>query len=325
MLRLPRFAVEVPDSIAAATAALATPGARVIAGGTDILPNLKHRLDAPPLLVSLARLDELRGIRLESATLVLGAGVTLAEIAESPLVGEHAPSLARAAGLIASPLIRNMGTLGGNINLDTRCRYVNQTDFWRSAIGGCLKSEGEVCHVVPKGKSCVAAMSADCVPVLCTLDADLIQVSAAGERRVAIADHYKSDGVDHITAPAGELTSAVRVPLAPGRRQAAYAKWAVRESIDFPLVSVAMRFDLDRGGVIEAASVVLGVMAARPKPVKVESLVGRRLEDASTLESLVEQLRKQARPLGNVPYDADYRRRVIPVFARRALEAALRG
>ena len=323
MLRLPRFSVELPDRLDDALAALATAGARVIAGGTDILPNLKHRFAEPPLLVSLARLDELREIRVEDGALVCGAGATLTEIAESELVAEHAPSLARAAGLVASPLIRNAGTLGGNVNLDTRCRYVNQTEFWRSAIGGCLKSTGDVCHVVPKGRNCVAAMSADTVPVLCSLGAELVQRSVSGERRVPIAEYYTADGIMHLAREPGELTCEIRVPLVAGHRVAAYAKWAPRASIDFPLISVAMRFDVDDLGLIADAAVWVGVLASRPRSIKTDPLRGRRLADPATLDALAAQLQKQARPLPNVPYDPDYRRKVIGVFARRALEATL--
>src|SRR5262245_39945116 len=174
----------MPETIEGAIAALGTPGARLVAGGTDIVPNLKHRLDRPPLLVSLQRVRALRSIVRDDATgvLRLGAGVTLAEVSRHPDVAGAFPSLAHAAGIVASPLIRNMGTLGGNVNLDTRCRYVNQTPFWRSAIGGCLKSEGDVCHVVPGGRNCVAAMSSDTVPVLCTLQARLQPVGPAGVR-----------------------------------------------------------------------------------------------------------------------------------------------
>ena len=168
MLRLPKFDMVSPETIPAVVTALSRPGARIVAGGTDILPNLKHRLDHPPVLVSL---DKVRGIDQvvvdrKAGYLRIGSRVTLSKLAQHPDVTARFVSLAQAAGLVASPLLRNMGTIGGNVHLDTRCRYVNQTQFWRSAIGGCLKSEGDVCHVVPGGRSCVAAMSSDCVPVL---------------------------------------------------------------------------------------------------------------------------------------------------------------
>lgn len=326
MLRLPRFTVVVPNSISELVATLGEPGARIVSGGTDLLPNLKHRFEAPPLLVSTAQLSEHRRIRIDEGALVIGAGATLTEVAESELVQIHGSSLAEAASRVASPLIRNSATIGGNVNLDTRCRYVNQTEFWRSAIGGCLKSNGDVCHVVPKGRSCVAAMSSDCVPPLTTLDAVLVQRSIRGQRLVPISEHYLSDGIRHIAAPVDELTCEIRIPVSQTPRRLAYAKWAVRESIDFPLISVAMRFDLeaDRDDApITDARIVVGVLAAKPKSIRTAALVGRRLTDPSTHELITTALHKQAKPLPNVPYDPAYRRKVLPVFALRALKSTI--
>jgi 4-hydroxybenzoyl-CoA reductase beta subunit len=330
MLRLPAFEVVAPDSFAGVVAALARPGARVIAGGTDLLPNLKHRLDSPPVLVSLSRLRvteaALRAVRLDAddGLLRIGAGVTLTELSEHPDARAAAPSLARAAGLVASPSIRNMATIGGNVHLDTRCRYVNQTAFWRESIGGgCLKSEGDVCHVVPGGKNCVAAMSSDCVPVLATLDAHVVLLGPSGTRTVLVADYYNTDGVHHINKAPDELMTELRVPLARGPRRAAYAKWTVRKSIDFPLVSVALRFDLAGEGVdapITAARVCVGVLAAVPRLLKrTETLHGRRLDDPTTADALCALVAAQCKPLDNVPYESAYRRKMLPVYARRAL------
>ncbi|NJK33010.1 MAG: 4-hydroxybenzoyl-CoA reductase subunit beta, partial [Deltaproteobacteria bacterium] len=244
MLRLPQFGVAMPETAAGVVEALqANPGARIVAGGTDIIPNLKHWLDEPPLLISLARVAELRKLEVVTLTpadggearpyLRIGAGLTLTEIAEHEQVIGQFPSLAHAAGIVASPLIRNMGTLGGNVNLDTRCRYVNQTKFWRQAIGGgCLKSEGNVCHVVPGGRNCVAAMSSDTVPVLISLAAEIALIGPKGERVLPLAKYFKADGIRHTTREDDELTTEIRVPLAAGPRRAAYAKWTVRKSID---------------------------------------------------------------------------------------------
>lgn len=331
MLRMPRFGVATPTTIEEAVAALAQPGARVVAGGTDLLPNLKHRLDQPSLLVSLAGIDSLRRIGRDdvSGVVRIGAGVTLTDLSRDPTIAELYPSLARAAGLVASPTIRNMGTIGGNVNLDTRCRYVNQSDFWRSAIGGCLKSEGDVCYVVPKGKNCVAAMSSDCVPVLITLGAELVLVGPDGERRVAVADYYNTDGTDHTNRKPGEITIDLRVPLPAGPRRSTYAKWTVRRSIDFPLVSVAMRFDLETDSVdaaITGASVCVGVLNAQPRVVKKASnLAGMVLSAPATAEALAEAVYAGCKPLENVPYEAPYRRKMLPVYARRALAELTRA
>ena len=329
MLRLPQFGVELPSDVAAVITLLRdNPGARVVAGGTDILPNLKHRLDQPSKLISLAQVAELRRIeRVEHegrACLEIGAGVTLTGVSEDPQVREHFPSLAQAAGLVASPLIRNMGTLGGNVNLDTRCRYVNQSKFWRDAIGGgCFKSEGDVCHVVPGGRNCVAAMSSDCVPVLINLDAELLLAGPEGARTVPAAKYFKADGLRHTVREDAELTTAIRVPLPTGPRRATYAKWTVRKSIDFPLVSVALRFELESEGVdarVSAAHACVGVLGAKPRVVgKLGAVVGKKLSDPELAE-LVSAAVHKCKPLENVPYEAPYRRQMLKVFTRRAIE-----
>jgi len=302
---------------------MSLPGARAIAGGTDILPNLKHRLDTPQTLVSLDRVADLGHITWDddAAVLRVGAGVTLSTLAADNEVGARFPSLASAAGLVASPLIRNMATIGGNLNLDTRCRYVNQTEFWRSTIGGCLKADGEVCHVVPKGRSCVAAMSSDCVPTLISLGASIFQIGPEGARALPLAEYYCTDGIDHILRKPGEITTEIVVPLPTVSTASAYAKWTVRKSIDFPLVSIAMNFELSTEGAdatITAATICLGVLAAKPKVLRTEKLLGLRLADEATAELVGELCFKQGKTLENVPYEAAYRRQMLRVFGRRA-------
>lgn len=325
MLRLPAFDVVAPDSVAGVVDSLATPGARLIAGGTDILPNLKHRLDRPPLLVSLCKLSSLRYVDVDrdAGVMRIGAGVTLTELGQNDAVRDTFPSLAHAARIIASPLIRNMGTIGGNVNLDTRCRYVNQSEFWRSSIKGCLKSEGDVCYVVPKGRSCVAAMSSDCVPVLITLDASIVNVGPGGSREISVADYYNTDGIAHLNILPGEVTTEIRVPLPDKPQRAAYSKWTVRKSIDFPLVSVAVRFDLesdDAAAPIADVKVCVGVLASKPKIIKrVDSLIGRSLTDPATADLLADLVHKQGKPVDNVPYESDYRRKMLPIYTRRAV------
>lgn len=326
MLRLPQFGVELPRDVASVIALLRDkPGARIVAGGTDILPNLKHRLDQPETLISLAAVAELRTISEADGYLQIGAGMTLTQVAEHPRVRELFPSLAHAAGLVASPLIRNMGTIGGNVNLDTRCRYVNQTKFWRQAIGGgCLKSEGNVCHVVPGGRNCVAAMSSDCVPVLISLDAEFVLIGPAGERVIPAEKYFKADGIRHTVREDAELTTQIRVPLASGPRRSAYAKWTVRKSIDFPLVSVALRFDLEHDHVhapITKLAVVVGVLGARPRIVSgLSDAIGKQLADPALARLVSQAVHKQCKPLENVPYEAAYRRQMLEVYTRRAIE-----
>ncbi|MBX3270483.1 MAG: FAD binding domain-containing protein [Sandaracinaceae bacterium] len=318
MLRMPRFALESPETLDDAVA-LAARGARLVAGGTDLLPNLKHHLERPERLVSLHRLAALRAIALDGDTLRVGCGATLTEIAADPRVRADFPSLAEAAGAVAGPQIRNRATLGGNLHLDTRCRYVNQTELWRSAIGGCLKSEGTVCHVVPKGQNCVAALSSDTVPVLIALDATLVLAGPSGRREVELAKYFTADGLAHTLRQPGEIATEVRVPRPRGPRACAYVKWRPRASIDFPLVSVALRFDLDDERRVTLARVVAGVLGSKPREVEVPATVaGKRLGEVAAL--VADAAYAKCKPLANVPYDPAYRRHLVRVLTRRAIE-----
>ena len=327
MLPIPALRVLSPETLEQAVEALATPGSRLVAGGTDLLPNLKHRLLRPTQLVSLHRVQGLRALEVDPAggVLRLGAGLRLAEIAGSALVQQHAPSLAEAASLVASPQIRNMATLGGNLSLDTRCRYVNQSEFWRGALGGCLKSEGSECHVIPGGQRCVAAMSADCVPVLAALGARVSLFGAAGIRELPLLEYYRNDGADHLMRAADEILQEVRIPLPEGRRLERYVKWRVRGSIDFPLVSVALSFELEEaaGAKVRACRVVVAVLGARPREVRLRAIAGRPL-DAALAATIAEAVHSQCRPLENVPYEAEHRRHMLRVLTRRAIEALAR-
>ncbi|TPV94321.1 MAG: hypothetical protein B7733_15850 [Myxococcales bacterium FL481] len=317
MLRLPPFQVSSPTTLRAVLEALAEgPNARLLAGGTDLLPNLKHRLAAPERLISLARVPELVRIEDQGSALSIGSGVTLRALGEHERVRRVFPSLATAAGEVASPVIRNMGTLGGNIHLEPRCRYVNQSAFWRRGIGGgCLKSEGDRCHVVPKGRNCVAAMSSDCVPVLIALEADFELASVRGSRVVAARDYFRADGLRATVRADDEVLVAVRLPTPTARRLERYVKWTVRKSIDFPLISIALRFDLegpsDDASVLDAV-VVVGVLGAKPRRVgRMDELVGRSAGDPQLAEEVADRVHAQCKPLENVPYEADYRRKML--------------
>src|SRR3954471_21469772 len=222
MLPLPIFDYHRPRTLDEALGLLASlgPQAQIIAGGTDVLPNMKQGLFQPEHVVSVSRLEELRGIALHGDELVIGAGMKLVEIAESLLVQRAAPALAQAAGAVGGPHHRAMGTLGGNVCLDTRCRYYNQTYFWRKSLGFCLKKDGTVCHVVKGGAKCVAAASNDSAPALIALDAEITLLGKAGERRVPARDFYTADGIKNTVLEPGEIVVRVAAPLVAGRRSA---------------------------------------------------------------------------------------------------------
>src|SRR5688572_4075868 len=240
MLRLHSYEFHRPRSLDAALELVAAhpDDAMLIAGGTDVMPNMKHRLFTPNHLIGIKGLPELRGIYTTHDELVIGASETLSDVARNPLVRKHATSLAQAAGSVAGPQLRNMGTIGGNLCLDTRCTYYNQTFFWRDALGFCLKKDGTVCHVTKVGKKCVAAHSADTPPVLMTLDGVIDLVSAAGTRTVSVADFFIADGIWNTVRKPNEIVARVRVPLPPASTRTGFTKVRQRQAIDFPLLNI---------------------------------------------------------------------------------------
>src|SRR5688572_5316660 len=321
MLRLPKFELARPRSVDEAVALLAEagPSAVVIAGGTDLVPNLKHELATPELVVSLAGIPELRGIRREDdGTLILGAMTTIAEVAADERVRAQAPVLAQAASLVAGPQLRAMGTLGGNVMLDTRCQWINQTYFWRSALGFCLKKDGTLCHVVAGGSKCVAAASNDSAPALMTLDAMLVIEGAAGESQVPIDWFWLADGIYNKRLQPGQILTAVRIPPTPSGHRGAYGKLRERGSIDFPMLGVAARLDLQDGAVARA-DLVVTALAAQPKRLEraEDALLGSRPGSASfdeAVEAAAALAYKQCKPLPNIPGDAEWRREMVPVY-----------
>ncbi len=330
MLRLPKLQVVSPATLDEAVAVLTAHGdkASVIAGGTDLLPNLKHRIVQKELLVSLDRLHELRGVTVEAdGALVIGAMTTLDAVSCDEAVRARAPALAIAAGLVSGPQLRRMGTLGGNVLLDTRCRYINQTHFWRKSLGFCLKKDGSVCHVVSGGSRCVAAASNDTAPALITLGATIELQGPRGRRTVPIDELFHADGTANTRLQEGEVLVSVRVPAQREGHRGAYVKLRSREAIDFPQLGVAARVDLT-GGLVDDADVAVVALQARPVRLKgIAELVKGKREGSEALAAAIEEVAqraaKQCRPMPNVPGDHEYRRLMVPVFVRRALVAAL--
>jgi 4-hydroxybenzoyl-CoA reductase subunit beta len=297
-----------------------------IAGGTDLVPNMKHRLFEPSHLVALKGVDALHGIREEEGWLRIGACETLAAVARHELVVRHAPALAQAAAHVAGPQLRNAGTLGGNVCLDTRCTYYNQTEFWRNALGYCLKKDGEVCHVTKVGRKCVAAHSADTPPVLIALDAVLRLHGPDGTREMPVRDFFVADGIANNRLQPRELLTEIRIPPASLGRRQAYAKLRPRKSIDFPLLTVAVAADVDDGGAVRTIQGVVTALGSRPRVLTGwdDVALGRKL-DAEVVEALAERAHKQCHPLENIIVDPEWRRAMVPVFVRRALAQVAAG
>jgi 4-hydroxybenzoyl-CoA reductase subunit beta len=323
MLRLPPYRYHRPANVEEAVALLGEHAGDVmpVAGGTDLVPNMKHRLFEPGHLVALKGLAELKGIREDDGWLRIGAAETLTAVASDPTVRRLFHALAEAAGNVAGPQLRNMGTLGGNLCLDTRCTYYNQTAFWRGALGYCLKKDGTVCHVTRVGKKCVAAHSADTPPVLMVLDAVADLVGPDGPREIAVRDFFVADGIANTRREPGEIVTAVRVPLASAARRGGYAKLRQRRAIDFPLLTVAVAAELEDGGIVRSVAGVVTALGSRPKELTgwSELAEGRRLDDELIAE-LAERAHQQCHPLENITLDPEWRRAMVPVYVRRALE-----
>lgn len=284
-MRIAPLAYHAPDTLDGALALLREHGAvaRPLAGGTDVVPALKFGVLGARHLVSLRRIAGLGRItRTDGGDLAIGALVTLHDVAASPLVREVCPALAEAAAQAGSPLLRNRGTLGGNVCLDTRCWYLNQSEAWRASRPRCLKAGGEQCYVNEKENRCVALHSADTPPVLLVAGARAVLAGPEGERTVPVEALYSGDGLRPLAKADGELLTTVVVPAPPARWGTAYLKWSARESIDFPVLGVAAGVVLDAGGTI--AEVRVAVTAARSAPFRlaeVEAAVSGRPAPAS--------------------------------------------
>jgi len=315
MLRLPWFEHRAPRSVAEAAKILAGEGPRamLIAGGTDLLPNMKRRHQAPQVLVSLRNIPSLKNL---NGT--FGAGLSLSEVVAS----EKTPTaLRQAAAQVATPHLRNMGTLGGNLCLDTRCNYYNQTYEWRKAIDFCLKVDGKTCWVATASKRCVAVSSTDTAPALIALDAAVTLVSSSGERSVKAGDLYKNDGIEYLSRRPDEILTEVKVPA---DWKSTYWKLRRRGSFDFPILGVAaaLKFDKD---VIREARIALGAVASRPFLVEKagEFLKGKKLSD-EVIAQAGELVANRAKPMDNTDMDLYWRKEVADDFTEYALRE-LRG
>ena len=326
MMRLPLFEFRAPNTLAEAARILdgEGPATMPIAGGTDLLPNMKRRQQVPRTLMSLRRVAELRQIHISESGSRLGACLTLTGIEEDPRFRNGLTALAQAASQVATPQIRNMATLGGNLCLDTRCNYYDQSYEWRKAINFCMKKDGTTCWVAPGSPKCVAVSSTDTAPALIALGARVRLVSRAGEREVPLADLYNNDGIRYIRRRSDEILAEVRLDSRHGWKST-YWKLRRRGSFDFPVLSVtaAARFSPD--GVVEDARIVVGSAASRPliADEASKSLLGRVLSDDAIAEgaSLASRI---AKPLDNTDFDMTWRKRVTAAFVTSALRE-LRG
>jgi 4-hydroxybenzoyl-CoA reductase subunit beta len=327
-MSLPSFKLLRPRDIREAVGYLARHGSemRVLAGGTDLLPSMKQKLFAPAYVMDIRGIEEMHGIRLLPGTGVeIGALTTLSALEDSELIRREYRVLHEAVSTVASPILRNMGTIGGNICLDTRCVWYNQSLQWRRSCGFCIKKDGDLCHVAPGGTRCWAAFSGDTPPALLCLGAEVEIAGPKGFRRLPLKDFYTSIGDAHLKLDANEMLTRVFLPESSAGWRGSYMKLRIRGSIDYPLAGVAVAFKKN-GGSIEAARVA--ITAVNPAPLLVpaaeHALIGKQ-PDEHTATVVGELSAKTAKPLTTSALTPEYRREMVRVFAKRAVLAAGRN
>ena len=322
MLRLPPFEYLRPRTAGEAAEMLAAHDglAMAIAGGSDLLPKMKRRQIEPTHLVGLRGLSELAGISAEpDGSLRIGAAETLATICTAPEVERSAPALATAARSVSTPQLRATGTLGGNVLVDTRCTYYDQTYEWRRALGFCFKKDGDWCPLAPGGKRCWSVSSSDTVPVLIALAASATLTGPGGTRTLLLEDLYADDGLAPVRKERAEILTSILIPPADGLR-ATYWKLRRRESFDFPILGVAAALDL-RDGIVARARIVLGAVASHPlRATAAEDLLVGRPLTAEAIEEAAQLAGNPARPLDNTDLEHHWRKRMSRVYVRRALQ-----
>ena len=296
---------------------------RVLAGGTDLIPSMRQKLFEPEYVLDLRGLEELKGITPQvDGSVEIGALTTIREIERSNFLRQYYPVLAEAAATVASPVLRNMGTIGGNICLDTRCLWYNQSLTWRKGCGFCIKKDGDICHVAPGGTKCWATFSGDTPPALLCLNAEIEIAGPNGKRRIPLSDFYTGIGDNYRTLQANELLTRVFLPASAAGYRGVYRKLRVRGSIDYPLAGVAVVMKRSNGHIADAR---VGITAVNPAPLIVkgatELLEGKALDEqlASAVGDLAARI---AKPLTTSALTPEYRREMIRVFTKRAVLAA---
>lgn len=325
MLRLPRFTYHRPGTALQAVQIAGDhgPECRFVAGGTDLYPNMKRRHQTPTQVVSLSGISSLRQVsRAPAGGVTLGAMVTLSEIEQDPGLREAYPGFVHAVSEISTPLLRNMGTIGGNLLLDTRCNYYDQTQEWRESIGFCMKEQGRICWVAPSSPRCLAVQSSDTVPILSAMDAEVTLLSSEGERRLSVRDLYREDGIRYLTTRPGELLTHLHLPAVNGWR-ASYRKLRRRGTFDFPVLGVGVCLHMDGDTVAKARIRIGGIgSAAASAPEAEQVLRGHRLTGELIKEAAATTF-KPSVAMDNTDHEASWRKKMVPVYVARALRDCL--
>jgi 4-hydroxybenzoyl-CoA reductase subunit beta len=327
MMRLPKFEYRAPRTIAEAVKIVGDvgPTAQFVAGGTDLYPNMKRRQQMPRTVISVMRVPELNQITGDGKSGVrIGASVTLTDIVEHPLINRDYPVIAHAARTISTPILRNMGTIGGNLLLDTRCNYYDQNFEWRKGINFCLKKDGDVCWVAPGSSKCWAVQSSDLVPVMVAIGAKFRLASTLGERMIDAAGFYNDDGIDYLKKRPDELLVDIQLPPTNGWR-ASYQKLRRRGAFDFPVLGVAAYVQLENGQangnrMVKDAKIVLGGIAPSPTQIAeaATALIGHAF-DEDHIQAAAEAAYIKARPLDNTDFVMNWRKQMARQYTLRAL------
>ena len=317
MENMPEFTLHRPDTAAEAVKLKASDStSRYLAGGTDMIVNVRRGIETPETMIDLTAIADIAAIATDGDGLRIGAGVKLADLAVDETIIREYPAVAQAAASVAGPTHRAYGTIGGNLCLDTRCLFYNQSQWWRESNNFCLKHKGDVCHVAPGGKRCFAAFSGDVAPAMMVYEAKIDLEGPNGSRTIPLADLYRDDGMDHLTLEQDELLVSIRLPKAGPGAVSAYEKSRVRGSIDFPLAGCAVRLTKDDGKI---ADLRIALTAVNPYPQMVNGLadfIGKALDDHA-LDAIRELVRKQAKPMRTTTVRPWYRRRVVGALARK--------
>ena len=312
---LPKFRLAEPRTVKEAIAArLNYAGGRFVAGGTDLLVNMRRGISSPDLLVDLSGIDELAEIATNGHGVTIGAGVTIATLARNAVIATQYRALAQAASVVAGPGTRGLATVGGNLCLDTRCIYYNQSEWWRKANAYCLKNRGDICHVAPQGQRCHATFSGDLAPALLVLGAEIDIAGAQGHRRISLSELYVEDGKAHLTLADGELIVAVHLPSDPP--PSAYAKIRARAAIDFPLAGVAVALATSGTNILSLRLALTGTNSRPFLLADTEAFAGRSV-DEKMLQEIDRLVQKQVQPMRTTIASANYRRVAAAALARR--------
>jgi 4-hydroxybenzoyl-CoA reductase subunit beta len=317
-MHLPEFEYVEPQSLKEAMAMLATePEAAVLAGGTDLLVSMKHGVIKPQRLVNLKIFRDMAHISAQGASVTIGSLTTLHAIASSPLLREKYLAVVHAAGEVGAYAHQVMGTLGGNLCQGNRCRYYNQSASWRSARPICYKAGGEICHVVRKTGECHSTYCGDVAPVLIALGADVTAVGPAGGRTFPLAELYTQNGKKPLSLRPGEIIKHVTLP--PDSGTTVYLKWRLRQSIEFPIVSLALNLRKSKEGQVEGVRAVFSGVGPGPvEAIEMEKTIKGEPLNEGTVKKIVELAAKEIRPMRTSIYSAAYKRRMAAVLLEKA-------